>query len=446
MKVLGIRPYDSSKLGVNTVVDFTINGKLESFNHYGPIVDCKDSEENQYTYLIGDNGCGKTGILDYIANNYRNSRRKAAIDKDGNKTVVPNVYYVSPYASKRNNNQHLTIFNPFEHSCTIQFLYFLYFKYLKPESLEELEKKLGKKINSIQLRKYHRWTEGVEKEYEKNAHASISQTLEDYKKKHLFKEIQINHKHNGFIKKFNLEDFMKSKVCKVILGEDTDLQLNEENFKTELGFALIAHGSQADEKSQMIDIEVRVEDNNNGGYYLGHASAGEKLIVKLFSMFSRCPHHKDAIFLFDEPETSLHPKWQLEFPEMLRMVAEDIYGIKKSHFIFATHSPLIIMQSKSIQNHQVINLWRDEKGALRSEILENDDIDKFSVDRLLLDTFQVKYLEDQKEKEFVEKITKYANDKQVRFKDDQSPTDVILGSYEIKEKVNKAFDELIKMN
>ncbi len=53
----------------------------------------------------------------------------------------------------------------------------------------------------------------------------------------------------------------------------------------------------------------------------------------------------NCVVCIDEPEISLHPKWQKEY---MKVLIEFFSDYKKCHFIIATHSPLIISElSKS---------------------------------------------------------------------------------------------------
>ncbi|PSU61209.1 AAA family ATPase, partial [Photobacterium phosphoreum] len=60
----------------------------------------------------------------------------------------------------------------------------------------------------------------------------------------------------------------------------------------------------------------------------------------------------NCIICIDEPEISLHPKWQKEF---MKVMIEFFSDFKKCHFIVATHSPLIISEL-SKENCFVLNM------------------------------------------------------------------------------------------
>ncbi|EOW3699051.1 AAA family ATPase [Vibrio vulnificus] len=69
-------------------------------------------------------------------------------------------------------------------------------------------------------------------------------------------------------------------------------------------------------------------------------SSGQKcMILTLLNIAGSISDN--SIVCIDEPEISLHPKWQKEF---MKILIEFFNGYKECHFIIATHSPLIISE------------------------------------------------------------------------------------------------------
>ncbi|WP_417608968.1 AAA family ATPase [Owenweeksia hongkongensis] len=72
-------------------------------------------------------------------------------------------------------------------------------------------------------------------------------------------------------------------------------------------------------------------------------SSGEKQIVFRGSFLLRDKQSTEgALIIVDEPEISLHPKWQLKIANFYKKLYTDDFGIQKSQIFFATHSPFII--------------------------------------------------------------------------------------------------------
>ncbi len=69
-------------------------------------------------------------------------------------------------------------------------------------------------------------------------------------------------------------------------------------------------------------------------------SSGEKQILLQFTYFSFC-NKKSSIFLVDEPELSLHPKWIENYlPSVESVISKD------AQMFIATHSPVIVSSRK----------------------------------------------------------------------------------------------------
>ena len=66
----------------------------------------------------------------------------------------------------------------------------------------------------------------------------------------------------------------------------------------------------------------------------------------------------NSIILIDEPELSLHPKWQQRIIEVYKKIGEN------NQIILATHSPHIL---GSVSNENIFLLYRDEKGKIEAK-------------------------------------------------------------------------------
>lgn len=156
-----------------------------------------------------------------------------------------------------------------------------------------------------------------------------------------------------------------------------------------------------------VDIDVIFENkdrtNDIQEFSINKLSKGEQIILHLCAYFSLIPDgiRNDILFLYDEPENSLHPAWQKEFPLIFSKIV-DVFNIRNSHFIFATHSPLIVMQAK--KDDTVIRLERNN-GDLNAVIIK--DVHKFSIENLLGDLFKYSYYP----KNQTEKLSKKLEDK-----------------------------------
>lgn len=87
--------------------------------------------------------------------------------------------------------------------------------------------------------------------------------------------------------------------------------------------------------------EIKFSINNKEGIKIdegrdiNNLSSGEKQILILLTYIKY--HANQSIFILDEPELSLHPKWQAEFLDAIEKLMP-----KDSQLIIATHSPEVI--------------------------------------------------------------------------------------------------------
>ncbi|MFT5217416.1 MAG: putative ATP-binding protein involved in virulence [Glaciecola sp.] len=74
---------------------------------------------------------------------------------------------------------------------------------------------------------------------------------------------------------------------------------------------------------------------------LDTSSSGEsQIITSLISIIAKL--QSNSLVLIDEPETSLHPNWQMQYMEILRKM---FAHFSTSHFIIATHSHFMVSDS-----------------------------------------------------------------------------------------------------
>jgi len=89
-------------------------------------------------------------------------------------------------------------------------------------------------------------------------------------------------------------------------------------------------------------IDLKLKKIGYGEMSLKRASSGEQCLMVL--MLGIAGHITDgSIILIDEPEISLHPRWQEQF---MMLLTTSFSAYKRCHFIVATHSPQIISRLK----------------------------------------------------------------------------------------------------
>ena len=111
-------------------------------------------------------------------------------------------------------------------------------------------------------------------------------------------------------------------------------------------------GFSKDEKTMPI-----FENSVGEEFDINDLSSGEKqLFLRTLSIKMLEPNN--SIILIDEPELSLHPKWQQRIIEVYKKIGEN------NQIIVATHSPHIL---GSVSNENIFILYRDEKGKIEAK-------------------------------------------------------------------------------
>lgn len=98
--------------------------------------------------------------------------------------------------------------------------------------------------------------------------------------------------------------------------------------------------------------------------YLEDLSSGEKQIVfRGGFMLKDQQSNKGIVALLDEPEISLHPKWQLKILDFYKRLFKDENGKQTSQIFLATHSPFII-HNFTRNKDKVIILTKNSTGSI----------------------------------------------------------------------------------
>ena len=109
------------------------------------------------------------------------------------------------------------------------------------------------------------------------------------------------------------------------------------------------------------------------------ASSGQQqMLCSIFGLAAAVDDH--TVVLIDEPELSLHPRWQMHFFKYLASILD---SVNDCHAIIATHSPLLA-QAAALHNVQVISMGAEsvvEKPALSSRATGN------FVEKMLVEIF-----------------------------------------------------------
>ena len=105
-------------------------------------------------------------------------------------------------------------------------------------------------------------------------------------------------------------------------------------------------------------------ERNNKEISLNNLSSGEKQLIIRGGFFLRFQKSiQNSIILIDEPELSLHPEWQKKILQFYKNLFIDENGNQSSQIFVATHSPFII-HNDNRYNDKVIILNKDSNGEI----------------------------------------------------------------------------------
>lgn len=115
---------------------------------------------------------------------------------------------------------------------------------------------------------------------------------------------------------------------------------------------------------------------------LYHASSGELTLIAMYA-FLATRMKQGAAILIDEPENSLHPRWQSEYCSRLF----DLFHLYEPRIFLASHSPIVVSGADSggIRT-KIVNL--NPVSSSSGAAIVSEGIDK-SIDGILLEAFGV---------------------------------------------------------
>ena len=108
----------------------------------------------------------------------------------------------------------------------------------------------------------------------------------------------------------------------------------------------------------------KVIDGKDHGYDVSKYSSGQQEILLKLKDLKEYYANTDSVLL-DEPETSLHPRWQKEIVNIIKRLLTDINGNAPQIFL-ATHSEKVLQSLIGRDDALIVRLFK-EKGSIKSE-------------------------------------------------------------------------------
>lgn len=193
--------------------------------------------------------------------------------------------------------------------------------------------------------------------------------------------------------------------------------------------------NEINEIFENLSIDVKVEDisqdgrnitlftNSSGDEFdINELSSGEKQLF-LRTLAIKMLNPENSIILIDEPELSLHPKWQQRIVDVYRKIG------KNNQIIIATHSPHIL---GSVRKENIMLLDKNEDGKI--VVRTGDELyDSYGqpTERILEDIMGLKTTRNQEIFDKLEKIREMVNEDKYEtddFKKEYGDLKEILGT------------------
>ncbi|WP_067521591.1 AAA family ATPase [Endozoicomonas ascidiicola] len=115
--------------------------------------------------------------------------------------------------------------------------------------------------------------------------------------------------------------------------------------------------------SQLIDevrIRIRIK-NNDGTVTFRELSEGEQQLLTVLGLL-RFTAEDESLFLLDEPDTHLNPKWSVDYIDYLnKFITSGTRQESSSHIVLTTHNPIALAELKK---EQVQILHRDNDSRI----------------------------------------------------------------------------------
>lgn len=157
--------------------------------------------------------------------------------------------------------------------------------------------------------------------------------------------------------------------------------------------------------SDLIDeVRIRVKlRKNDGSVTFRELSEGEQQLLTVLGLL-QFTSFEESLFLLDEPDTHLNPRWSVEYLQHIRNFLKDDEGASRSsHVLLATHNPIAVAEllKEQVQilkrDDETLGVWAEEpeidpRGMGYAGVMTSEMFDLSAA----IDTHTQKLLEDQR--------------------------------------------------
>ena len=362
--------------------------------------------------LIGVNGSGKTRILESIYHCFK-IFKSTIVDLE--------LFY------EKNENEVLE-------------------SLMDSEGLTEIEKEMQKDIDYIDcLRNIKYYNEDYKEGKNQNINSKI--ISQSFKKLKIFPKIiyvptEINFQKVEIASPMLVQEYSFLNIVDSILIKDVPsyiatriMEMANEQENTPMGEIRAAVFKEINEIFEILDLDIKISGisknaksipiftNSSGDEFdINELSSGEKQLF-LRTLAIKMLNPENSIILIDEPELSLHPKWQQRIVDVYKKIG------KNNQIIIATHSPHIL---GSVKKENIMLLDKDDDGKI--VVRTGDELyDSYGqpTERILEDIMGLKTTRNQEIFDKLEKIREMVNEDKYEtddFKKEYGDLKEILGT------------------
>ena len=362
--------------------------------------------------LIGVNGSGKTRILESIYHCFK-IFKSTVVDLE--------LFY------EKNENEVLK-------------------SLMDSEGLTEIEKEMQKDIEYTDcLRNIKYYNEDYKEGKNQNINSKI--ISQSFKKLKIFPKIiyvptEINFQKVEIASPMLVQEYSFLNIVDSILIKDVPsyiatriMEMANEQENTPMGEIRAAVFKEINEIFEILDLDIKISGisknaksipifTNSAGdkFDINELSSGEKQLF-LRTLAIKMLNPENSIILIDEPELSLHPRWQQRIVDVYRKIG------KNNQIIIATHSPHIL---GSVKKENIMLLDKDDEGKI--VVKTGDELyDSYGqpTERILEDIMGLKTTRNQEIFDKLEKIREMVNEDKYEtddFKKEYGDLKEILGT------------------
>lgn len=113
---------------------------------------------------------------------------------------------------------------------------------------------------------------------------------------------------------------------------------------------------------------------NNNFISIDQLSTGEKQIVfRGIYLLKNSKNLENATIMIDEPELSMHPKWQQNILKYYKDLFTDS-GIQKAQLFLASHSEHVLKEALSDKNNNLVIVLTDDNGTVKAKPIDAPNV------------------------------------------------------------------------